>query len=77
MKSRKEVVIVNYTELKAMTAGKEFPLSAVNEDGENVIVDCGRDEDGGYFRLSALQANGWIRVNVYHEDGTLEEMFER
>lgn len=45
----------------------------VNETGEKVVVSI--DEESACVRT--LQDNGWMRINIYHKDGTEEEMFQK
>ena len=45
----------------------------VNSDKDNVLVTI--DEEAAYIRT--LQSNGWQRLNIYHKDGTEEELYER
>jgi len=47
-------------------------LSGMNEDGELVIVSI--DHERAVIKTS--QHNGWIRTNIYHKDGTSEELFD-
>ena len=58
---------------------RDLPVTAQTETGETVIVEVnGRDDDGHWiWRISTLQENGWIRVNNYYYDGTVDEMFEK
>ena len=49
------------------------PLCGVDEDGEDVIVSI--DDDCACVKT--LQGNGWIRTNIYHRDGTVEELYQR
>ena len=56
----------------------DLPLTSVNDDGENIIVDREDTEDGQIvLKLSTAQDNGWMRVNYFWPDGTTEEMYER
>lgn len=68
---------MTFKELEKMTAGKTFPLSAENVDGEPVVIECGKDNDLRFFKLSTAQTNNWLRVNYIWEDGTTEELFEK
>lgn len=47
--------------------------SGKDEDGNIVIVSI--DEELASIRT--FQSNGWIRINIYHKDGTNEELYER
>lgn len=52
----------------------KFPFSAVNEDGEDVVLHISKDN----IVCITYQSNDWIRINCYDEYGIcVEEMFER
>ena len=56
----------------------DLPLTSVNDDGENIVVDREDTEDGQIvLKLSTAQSNGWMRVNYFWPDGTTEEMYEK
>ena len=55
----------------------DFPVGGINDDGEDVIIERGRNEHGEYVRTEALQDNNWVRINYYYENGDMEEMYER
>ena len=42
-----------------------------NSDGENTIISINKDN----ITIETNQSNGWIRENIYHRDGTVEELF--
>lgn len=44
-----------------------------SEHGEDVYISIFTDR----IVTSTTQSNGWIRKNIYHRDGTREEMYER
>lgn len=54
-----------------------LPLVYTNEDGENVIVGFQKFGDESAYVLTTYQNNGWSRTNIYHEDGTYEELYDR
>ena len=54
------------------TAPKDM-FTSVNENNENIILEI-TDE---YLKTSTPQNNGWIRVNVYHKDHTVEEYYDK
>jgi hypothetical protein len=43
----------------------------VNEDKENVVVSI----DDECATIVTFQKNGFIRTNIYHKDGTNEELY--
>ena len=66
-----------FEKLKKETQGYSFPLYGETEDGEDQIIEVGADKEmGQFFRVTTYQSNDWIRVNIYYEDGTTEELFE-
>lgn len=64
---------MRYKEIEEKTKGVDLPITAVNEDGENVIINC----VDNCYRVTTLQKNGWCRTNIYHPDGTIEELYGR
>lgn len=67
-----------FDKLAKMTKGKNLPLTAVNENGENMIIEGGKDTElGMFFRVTVCQHNGWNRINIYYEDGTFEEEYSK
>lgn len=68
-----EVYIMTYYEELFKKFGYVEGQVGVNELGEHVIVSI--DEDAASVRT--LQRNGWMRINIYYEDGGEEETYER
>lgn len=69
--------MTTFEQLKQETQGYSFPLYGENEDGESQTITVGTDKEmGQFFRVTTYQSNDWIRVNIYYEDGTTEELFE-
>lgn len=71
---------MTYEELKELCkdfGDKDFPLSGKNEYGQNVRVTKGYCEGETYYSTTTTQDNGWFRTNVYWEDGTTEELYEK
>lgn len=67
-----------YQYLKRITDGKELPLMGVNEDGEVVCVSVSQfTDEGAVFKVESLQKNDWLRINHYHQDGTVEETYKK
>lgn len=54
-----------------------LPISGTNDSGETVIISAGSSDGEEFYRLDTYQHNGWIRVNNYYEDGTVDETYER
>ena len=72
---------MTYEELKNLIKGFEdedgWPISGVNEDGENVQIVEGENGGGKFIETQTFQKNGWCRISTYWEDGTYEEGYER
>lgn len=51
----------------------EYPYEGKNTEGERVLISINKDN----VTVETFQANGWVRVNSYHRDGTIEETFYR
>ena len=68
---------MNYNELRKLISGKNLPISATNENGENVIIEEGSDNELGHFyRTENAQHNNWVRINYYYENGDTEELYD-
>lgn len=72
-----EVDTLDYSEIKKLTEGREFPITAKNEDGENVIIEIGYVDGEMLFAVTTAQTNGWLRINTYWADGTIEETYKK
>ena len=44
-----------------------------NEKDEDVIIEI----TNNYLKTSISQNNGWMRINIYHKDKTVEEYYEK
>jgi len=71
------------TEL-VVSAGKDPKkvrgLNAVfgyNDDGEHIIIESDTENGSIVWHVMVYQKNGWTRTNVYHKDGTVEELYSR
>lgn len=66
---------MTYRGIDALVAesGITPPLAAINEDGEDVIIERGVD----FYRLTTMQKNNWLRINTYYADGTADETYSR
>lgn len=69
---------MSYEEIKELVKNEKLPISATNENGENVIIEQGRTADDiHYFQLTTIQENDWCRINCYYADGTIDETYDR
>ena len=67
---------MTYKELKAKNI-KET-LFGENERGDTVVVSTGKTEDNEpYYKVETIQENDWVRTNIYYEDGTIEELYDK
>ena len=58
-------IMDNYAQYRTMGIGK-------NEDGEMTTSSVYQDK----IIIDTYQNNGWVRRNIYHRDGTREELFD-
>jgi hypothetical protein len=68
---------MTYKEIQSWCNNENIPTFDINDDGENVIIEAGKNEMGKYYKLTTVQHNGWCRVNYYYEDGCMEETYEK
>lgn len=76
---------MTYKELNRLCKDKSLPITAKNEDGENIIIERGCDKwsygsdhwERNFFKIVTAQHNGWTRINFIYEDGTTEELYQR
>ncbi len=66
-----------YEYIRETTNGMEFPLAGNNSDKETVLVCDGYSDGTHYYRTDTMQSNGWVRVNIWYDDGSSEEWYER
>lgn len=57
--------------------GFSTPVVYKNDEMENVILESGCDESGKFYKTVTAQHNGWTRVNVYYEEGTITEIYKK
>lgn len=63
--------------IKEMVGDFELPCTAENEDGEMVVIEMGRDDEGLFFRLTTIQKNDWCRVEHFYETGVVTETYNK
>nr|WP_325301863.1 hypothetical protein [uncultured Dysosmobacter sp.] len=68
---------MTYKEIKRLMEGRSLPVLAKNQDEEPVIIEEGRSEAGHFYRLTTAQNNNWCRINVYYEDGSTDEIYQK
>lgn len=69
---------MGYEDIKEMVKNEKLPVSAMNENGETVVIEQGKTEDGKhYYQLTTIQKNDWCRINCYYADGTIDETYDR
>ncbi len=63
-----------HTMIKAMNNYKDFDIiCGKNQDNEFVTIGVFADK----IITKTYQNNNWCRINAYHKDGTVEELYER
>lgn len=68
---------MTYQEIAASTAAHHLPITAINEHGENVIIEHSKHEGTCYFKVTTAQHNGWCRIDYIYADGLLETTYRR
>ena len=74
----KDTIRIDFSDLEAMceVMDKYHTTKAMllgeNEDGEMTTTSIFEDE----IVLVTFQSNHWVRKNILHRDGTIEEMFD-
>ncbi|MBR3740974.1 MAG: hypothetical protein IKN04_11070 [Clostridia bacterium] len=68
---------MDYKTIEKQTAGKTFPVMGSNENDELVVIVPGKDEAGNFFKVNTCQSNGWIRTNLFYENGDTCESYHR
>lgn len=48
-------------------------FTTTNENEETVILEI----TPKFLKTSTYQNNNWIRINIYHKDRTVEEIYEK
>lgn len=63
---------MEYAEIEKLM-GEETMLAGKNEHDENVVLV----RVGDRIKVTTSQSNGWLRINIYHKDGTVEELYDK
>lgn len=71
------MILSTYQDVKDFTTNQAPYGIAENEDEELIIITHTNEEDDKYYTVETYQNNGWIRKNIFHEDGTTEELYEK
>lgn len=71
--------ISSYKDIKNFTNECKLPFDGVNDNDESILISSGIDNESNekYYKVKTKQNNGWIRTNIYWEDGTIEELYEK
>lgn len=75
---------MTYREIQSLCYGKNLPIAAKNQDGENVVIEQGSERwryqgetwERHFFKLSTAQHNGWTRINMLFDDGMSDEFYQ-
>lgn len=68
---------MTFTEIKNKVGNKTLPLAGTTDSNNTCIVGGGSRDGEKYYTVETLQKNGWIRVETYWEDGTVEEDYRK
>jgi hypothetical protein len=64
---------MDYLHHKKQLGDADFATGS-NENGESVVWEHG---EHGTIRTTTFQDNGWAVVHIWHDDGRVEELFEK
>lgn len=65
----------DYEQLKRLMKDTDYALGT-NGQGETIIFQLGENGNGNYVKTITCQKNGWLRTNVFYENGDTEELFD-
>ena len=65
--------MTTYEYIDKFYGNNSFPIVGENGIGESTIIEKGKD----FYTVSTCQRNGWIHVETYHKDGTVEEEYTK
>lgn len=68
---------MDYQTIAKETEGHSFPVFGANESEELTVILQGEDGAGKFFKINTCQFNGWIRTNIYYENGDICELYSR
>ncbi len=58
--------------------GYQLPCKATNDKDEIMIVEKGVDKHRQkFYKIRTVQKNKWIRTDIYYEDGSHDELYDR
>lgn len=61
------------TQMIDMADQLDMPLVGENEDGDMVMTEVTQE----FVKITTYQQNGWVRVNYFYTDGTVEELYDK
>lgn len=71
-----EVMYMTYESLRSMFKDSYVDLCCVSSDNEVCVISRFKNPEGEYIKVRTAQHNNVLRINIFHEDGTIEEYFE-
>ena len=74
-----EKLVIDYSDMKQMVdlmnRHEEFGTMLMGENSEGELVCTSINKDN--VVVETYQSNGWIRKNVIHRDGAIEELYSK
>ena len=64
-----------FDRIRNAVSGRELPIGSTSANGELLIIEQGKDDAGAYYRIKALQDNGWCRISTYYAGGDATETY--
>ena len=68
---------MTYAEIKKLYGDAVIPYFGMHIGGEKFLVSHEENDNGKYYKFKTFQHNGWIRINIYYENGDYEELYEK
>lgn len=65
--------MLQLTQMIDMADRFDMPLVGENGDGEMVMTEATSE----FVKITTYQHNGWVRVNYFYTDGTVDELYEK
>lgn len=64
-----------YDRIRNDVSSRDLPIGCASANGEFLIIEKGKDDAGAYYRIKALQDNGWCRISTYYACGDATETY--
>ena len=66
-----------YERIRNLVCDRNLPVGGVTASGEYIIIEQGQDEAGAFYRVTTLQDNDWLRLNIFYANGDTSETYRK